>query len=113
MMGGAVDVNQKITVNINTAGQFYVEIGHGVYPSVRMSIPGVAEVYYQYSTQSFVYSHAVTMTGLQYPMDAMIQQRISDKENTQFRQTNTAIFQGFTSMPSPLRSTLQWFTYNK
>ena len=98
-MGHPVDVNQQLTFSIDPdTKQLSISISHGTYPSVEMmvSLDFYSFYYYQYSAQSFVLSHAdnVGQYGMEYA-----QQRISDDENTQFRNKNRAQFEGFSAYP--------------
>ena len=68
--------------------------------------------YYNYSAQSFVYTHGLNTEN--YPgtaIEAAVQQRVSDTQNTAYRKTNRATFMGFTAYPNGWRSSLQWSTY--
>jgi RHS repeat-associated protein len=112
MLGSRVDVNQKLNVKIDASGKVSIDIGHGTYPSVRMDIPGVSNMPYQYSAQSFLYSHANhLLSDPSYEGQAMMQQRRSDVENAAYRGINQATFRGFTSAPFLWHSSLSWTMY--
>lgn len=113
-LGSRVDVNQKISITINSAGKMSFDIGHGTYPSVRMSLSGLEHPIsiYQYSARSFLYSHANNLLSDQnYEGQAMMQQRTSDAQNAGHRTTNQATFNGFTSAPFLWHASLNWFMY--
>lgn len=100
-MGSAVDVGQKMCMGVAPDGSFFMNLGHGVYPSVNVEIDGVG-TYYQYAAQSFIYSHApnlLTIGTSTWGVLAAAQQATSDNLNEQYRKANKANFIGFTSAP--------------
>ncbi|MGD1842009.1 MAG: hypothetical protein ACFB0B_14105 [Thermonemataceae bacterium] len=112
--GGLVDVNQRVTFSVNKDGRFKAYIGHGTYPSVEMTVNG--SMYYQYSAQSFTFSHGnnLSLSGINpaTKINALVTQRISDQLNSKYRTTNRAIFKGFTAAPNGWNySQLQWKKY--